>query len=152
DVNPGAYSATAPAAKQFRGVSCVRLAKDGMVYVCDRESNRIQVFQKDGKYVKEVVVSKATLGDGAVWDITFSKDAQQRYLYVADGHDKKILVLQRDTLAELTSFGAGGRQPGQFFGVGNIAVDSKGNVYTGETFEGKRVQKFEFKGVKNVAR
>jgi sugar lactone lactonase YvrE len=148
----GTYGPAAAPAKQLRGASCVRIARDGLVYVCDREGDRIQVFQKDGKFVKESVVSKATLGDGAVWDIAFSKDAQQRYLYVADGHDKKVLVLQRDPLDTLTSFGMGGRQPGQFFGVGNIAVDSKGNVYTGETFEGKRVQKFEYKGLKNVAR
>jgi len=152
DANPGAYDPNATPAKTFRGVTCVRLAKDGLVYVCDRENNRIQVFQKDGKFVKEAVVSKTTLGDGAVWDIAFSADGPQRFLYVADGHDKKVFVLLRDSLEVVTSFGAGGRQAGQFFGVGSIAVDSKGNVYTGETYEGKRVQKFAYKGLKNVAR
>ncbi len=152
DTNLGTFNPAAPPAQQFRGVMCVRIAKDGMVYVCDREGNRVQVFQKDGKFVKESVVSKTTLGDGAVWDIAFSKDAQQRFMYVADGHDKKVLVLQRDTLEVISSFGTGGRQPGQFFGVGNIAVDSKGNVYTGETYEGKRVQKWAYKGLKNVSK
>jgi sugar lactone lactonase YvrE len=152
DTNPGPYDPAAPPAKQFRGVNCVRIARDGLVYVCDRENNRIQVFQKDGKFVKEAVVSKTTLGDGAVWDIDFSSDAQQRFMYVADGHDKKILVLVRDTLEAVSSFGTGGRQPGQFFAVGSVAVDSRGNVYTGETYEGKRVQKWVYRGLRNVSR
>jgi DNA-binding beta-propeller fold protein YncE len=112
------------------------------VYVCDRRNNRIQVFQKDGKFVKEAVVSKATRGEGAVWDLAFSRDPQQRYVYVADGQDQKVFVLQRDTLATLSSIGSGGRWPGHFYGVGSVAVDSKGNVYTGENLEGKRLQKF----------
>jgi autonomous glycyl radical cofactor GrcA len=142
----GPYDLNAPAAKQFRTVSCAAISKDGLVYVCDRQSDRIQVFQKDGKFVKEAFVSKTTLGDGSVWDIAFSQDPQQRFVYVADGQDKKVLVLRRDTLEMVSSFGDGGRMPGQFYGVGSIAVDSKGNVYTGETYEGKRVQKFVFKG------
>jgi len=148
DSNPGAYDPNAPAAKQFHTVSCAAVSRDGQVYVCDRQNDRIQVFQKDGKFVKEGFVSKTTLGDGSVWDVAFSNDPQQRYLYVADGHDKKIYVLRRDTLETVTSFGDGGRLPGQFYGVGSVAVDSKGNVYTGETYEGKRVQKFVFKGMK----
>jgi DNA-binding beta-propeller fold protein YncE len=147
DVSLGAYDPSAPAAKQFRSVTCAAISKDGSVYVCDRQNDRIQVFQKDGKFVKEAFVSKTTLGDGSVWDIAFSQDPQQRFVYVADGHDKKIFVLRRDTLEVVSSFGDGGRMPGQFYGVGSIAVDSKGNVYTGETYEGKRVQKFIYKGM-----
>jgi len=124
----------------FKTIACVKIAKDGMVYVCDRQNNRIQVFQKDGKFVKEAFVSKTTTGDGAVWDVAFSPD--QRLLYVADGHDKKVWILDRSSLETIGSFGQGGRYPGEFYGVGSIAVDSKGNVYTGETYEGKRVQKF----------
>ena len=146
DASTGPYDPNAPPAKQFRSVTGLSISKDGMVYVCDRESNRIQVFQKDGKFVKEGFVSKTTLGDGAVWDIAFSHDPQQRFVYVADGHDKKIWIVRRDTLEVVSSFGDGGRMPGQFYGVGSIAVDSKGNVYTGETYEGKRVQKFVYKG------
>ncbi len=56
-------------------------------------------------------------------------------------------IVQRDTLTELAAFGRGGRQPGEFFGVHSIAVDSKGNIYTTETYEGKRVQRFNFKGI-----
>lgn len=147
DAAGGAYDPNAPPAKQFRTVSCAAVARDGSVYVCDRQNDRIQVFQKDGKFLKEAFVSKTTLGDGSVWDISFSSDAQQRFLYVADGHDKKVFVLRRDTLETVTSFGDGGRLAGQFYGVGSIAVDSKGNVYTGETYEGKRVQKFVYKGL-----
>lgn len=143
----GPYDPNAPPAKQFRALSCVAIAKDGLVYVCDRQNDRIQVFQKDGKFVKEAFVSKTTLGDGSVWDIAFSSDPRQRFLYVADGHDKKIFILRRDTLEVVSSFGDGGRMPGQFYGVGSIAVDSKGNVYTGETYEGKRVQKFVYRGL-----
>jgi hypothetical protein len=137
-----AYDPSGAPAKQFRTVSCVKIAKDGMVYVCDRQNDRIQVFQKDGKFVKEAFVSKTTTGDGAVWDVAFSSDPQQRSLYVADGHDKKVWIVQRDSLDVVGSFGEGGRLPGHFYGVGSVAVDSKGNVYTGETYEGKRVQKW----------
>jgi hypothetical protein len=146
DANPGAYDPNAAPSKQFRSVSCVKLSKDGMVYVCDRQNDRIQVFQKDGKFVKEGIVAKTTLGEGSVWDLAFSSDPQQRFVYVADGQNKKVWVLERNTLATVSSFGQGGRWPGTFYGLGSVAVDSKGNVYTGENFEGKRVQKFNDKG------
>jgi len=124
----------------FKTITCVKIAKDGMVYVCDRGNNRIQVFAKDGKFQKEGSVAKETKGDGSVWDVAFSPD--QRQLYVADGHNKKVWILDRTSLETIGSFGQGGRYPGEFYGVGSVAVDSKGNVYTGETYEGKRVQKF----------
>ncbi len=147
EAEPGKYDPSAPPAKQFREISCVKLAKDGLVYVCDRQSDRLQVFQKDGKFVREAFISKSTLGDGSAWDIAFSSDAKQQFLYIADGQDKKVWVLRRDTLDVVGSFGDGGRLPGHFYGVGSIAVDSKGNVYTGETYEGKRVQKFVYRGL-----
>jgi len=142
DGNLGPYDPAAPPAKQFRTVSCVKTAKDGTVYVCDRRNDRIQVFKKDGTFLKETSISSMTRGNGSVWDIALSSDPQQRFLYVADGQDEKIFILQRDTLAVLGSFGDGGRQPGQFYAVGSLAVDSKGNLYTGEMYEGKRLQKF----------
>jgi DNA-binding beta-propeller fold protein YncE len=141
------YDPDQPPNKQFNVVSCVRIASDGLVYVCDRRNDRIQVFKKDGTFVKEAVLSKSTLSEGSVWDIAFSGDPQQQYLYVADGSDQKVWVLRRDTLEVVSSVGAGGRWPGYFYGVGSIAVDSKGNLYTGETYEGKRLQKFLFKGL-----
>jgi DNA-binding beta-propeller fold protein YncE len=124
----------------FKTISCVKLSKDGMVYVCDRQNNRIQVFKKDGTFVKEAYVAKETKGDGSVWDVAFSPD--QKVLFVADGHNKTIWMLDRASLEQIGRFGDGGRYPGLFYGVGSVAVDSKGNVYTGETYDGKRVQKF----------
>jgi hypothetical protein len=153
DRNLGPYDPDAPPAQQFRNpVHCAELASDGLLYVCDRVNDRIQVFRKDGAFVKEQFIAKRSLGEGSVWDIAFSKDPQQTYLYLADGRNMKVHILRRDTLEELTAFGDGGRQPGQFFGVHSIAVDSKGNVYTTETYEGKRVQKFVYKGVGAVPR
>jgi len=148
DTDLGKYDPEAPPAQQFRTpVHCAELARDGLVYVCDRPNDRIQVFQKDGKFVKEAFIAKRTLGDGSVWDIAFSKDPQQKYLYLADGKNEKVYILDRETLQILTTFGDGGRQPGQFFGVHSIATDSKGNIYTTETYEGKRLQKFVYKGL-----
>ena len=143
----GTYDPDKPPSKQFNVVSCVEIAKDGLVYVCDRRNDRIQVFKKDGTFIKEAFVSRPTRGEGSVWDIAFSNDAGQRFVYVADGSDQKIWVLRRDTLDVVSSVGAGGRWPGHFYGVGSIGVDSKGNLYTGETYEGKRLQKFIFKGL-----
>jgi hypothetical protein len=97
--------------------------------------------------VKEGFIAKQTLASGSAWDIAFSRDPQQRYIYLADGSNFKVHILLRDTLEVLTSFGDGGRQPGQFFGVHSLATDSKGNLYTTETYEGKRLQKFVFKGL-----
>jgi len=144
---PAAYDPAAPAVRSFRDVTCVKIAADGMVYVCDRSSNRIQVFQKNGTFVKEMVVAKDTRAEGSVWDVAFSNDAQQRFLYVADGLNKTIWILQRDSLTPVSRFGNGGRYPGLFYAVGSVAVDSKGNVYTGEGSEGKRVQKWINRGL-----
>ena len=153
DTDPGPYKPDAPLDQQFRSpVHCAQLANDGMLYVCDRVNDRIQVFTADGKFVKEMIIAKRTLNAGSVWDIAFSKDAQQRYLYVTDGVNEKVHILMRDSLQEITNFGDGGRQPGQFYGVHSIAVDSKGNIYTTETYEGKRVQKFVYKGLGSVTK
>ncbi len=142
---PAAYTPGTPSARQFRTPSCVALAKTGEVFVCDRESNRIQTFRKDGSFVREAVVSPATLGSGSVWDIAFSSDANERFVYVANGQEQTVHVLRRDTLAEAGTIGTGGRGPGYFFGVGSVAVNAQGNVITGESLQGKRVQKFVVK-------
>jgi hypothetical protein len=153
DTNLGRYNPNAPPAQQFRNpVHCAEPSKDGFVYVCDRPNDRIQVFTREGKFVKEAFVAKNTLGDGSVWDIAFSKDPQQKYFYLADGANEKIRVFDRQELKEITTFGDGGRQPGQFYAVHSIATDSKGNVYTTETYRGQRVQKFVFKGVGPVTK
>ena len=153
----GPYDPNAPSARSFRDVTCIEISRDGQVYVCDRTSDRIQVFDKGGKFLKEAVIAKETRGatvalaagagavisaHGSVWDLALSSDAQQRFLFVADGVNKKIRILRRDTLAEAGSIGSGGRYPGQFLAVNSVATDGQGNLYTGETHHGKRVQKF----------
>jgi DNA-binding beta-propeller fold protein YncE len=151
DTDLGPYNPAAPPAKQFRSpVHCADLSNDGFLYACDRANDRLQVFRKDGTFVKEKFIETMTLSDGSVWDVAFSRDPQQKYLYIADGVNEKVYVLLRDTLEILTSFGDGGRQPGQFYAVHSIATDSTGNIYTTETYEGKRVQKFVFKGIGTV--
>ncbi len=142
---PPAYTAGSAAAKQFRAVSCLALSRSGELFVCDRESNRIQVFKKDGTFVREAVVSPSTLGGGSVWDIAFSADAAQQTVYVANGQEQTVHVLRRDTLAQVGTIGSGGRWPGHFFGVGAVAVSAQGHIITGENLQGKRVQKFVVK-------
>ena len=100
--------------------------------------------------MKEKAIAAQTLGSGSVWGITFSRDPAQKYMYVADGQNMKVWVLDRASLEVVSSFGDGGRQPGQFYAVNSVATDSKGNLYTGETLEGKRVQKFNYKGIGTV--
>lgn len=143
-------AAAAAPAQQFRNpVHCANPTNDGLVYVCDRPNDRIQIFQKDGTFVEEVFVATETLADGSVWDIDFSADPEQRYLYVADGVNEHIRVFDRTTMEQLYTFGYGGRQPGMFLGVHSIAVDSSGNIYTTETYTGKRLQRFIFMGVES---
>jgi DNA-binding beta-propeller fold protein YncE len=146
------YNPKATPSKQFNTVHCAIVSNDGFVYVCDRVNDRIQVFRKDGTFVKEAFIDPETYRSGSVWDMTFSRDPQQTYIYAANGVDEKINVLLRSTLEVLTSFGDGGRQPGQFFGVHNLATDSKGNLYATETYTGARVQRFVYKGVGPVAK
>jgi len=152
DADLGKYDPKAPPAPQFRNpVHCVERSHDGFVYVCDRANDRVQVFRPDGSFVREAFYAKETLGSGSAWDLAFSRDPQQRYLFLADGTNEKVRVILRETMEELTNFGDGGRQPGQFYGVHSIAADSAGNLYTTETYEGKRVQRFVHKGVGSVA-
>jgi DNA-binding beta-propeller fold protein YncE len=153
DVALGPYDPKAPPAQQFRNpVHCADLSNDRLLYVCDRANDRIQVFKTDGTFVKEAFINKETLGSGSVWDITFSRDPQQTYLYVADGENRRVHILDRNSLELLTSFGEGGRQPGMFYGVHSIATDSKGNIYTTETYRGQRLQKFVFKGLAPITK
>jgi hypothetical protein len=153
DADLGTYDPDAPPAQQFRTpVHCSDLSVDGLVYVCDRPNNRLQVFTREGEFVKEVFVAKRTLGDGSTWDVAFSRDPEQKYMYVADGKNERIYVMDRQSLEILTTFGDGGRQPGQFFAVHSIVTDSAGNIFTTETYEGRRLQKFAYKGIDRVPR
>jgi DNA-binding beta-propeller fold protein YncE len=134
--------------RQFRTpVHCAEVSNDGFVYVCDRPNDRLQVFTKEGKFVKEKQYFPETRSDGSVWDVAFSRDPQQRFLYMADGANEHVYIIDRQSLEVVSQFGTGGRQPGMFFGVHSIATDSQGNIYTTETYTGKRLQKFVYKGM-----
>jgi len=127
---------------EFQRISSITVSKDGLVYVGDRKGNRVQVFKKDGTFAKELEVAKGTTANGSVWDVGLSNDAKQSWLFVADGQNSTVRVFNRDTLAPAGTIGDGGRWPGRFYAVNNLAMDSKGNLFTGEGYEGKRVQKF----------
>ncbi len=135
------YDPAAPLPREFVGsVHCVRISHDGLVYVCDRGANRVQSFRKDGTFVNEVVIAKATVQTGSTWDLDFTPD--QRFLLVADGANQKVWIVQRDSMKVVGSFGRAGHSAGQFLWPNGIAVDSKGNVFVGEVTGGNRVQKF----------
>ncbi|WP_426434225.1 hypothetical protein [Bradyrhizobium genosp. P] len=137
------YNPAAPVQQQFGNpVHCIQIADDGLVYVCDRSQDRIQVFKKDGSFVKEFFYEKGTLGDGAVFDLALWPDPKQTYLLNADGANNEIRVIKRDDGSVVGTFGHTGRNAGQFALLHVMAVDQKGNVYTGEV-EGKRIQKFK---------
>ena len=152
DAPVGPYDPAAAPSRQFNTVHCANVSKDGLVYVCDRVNDRVQVFRKDGTFVKEAFFDTKTLRSGSVWDLTLSRDPQEAYLYIVDGVNEKVRIVLRSTLEVLTAFGDGGRQPGQFFGVHNITTDSKGNIYTTETYTGARVQRFVYKGMAPVSK
>ncbi len=135
-----------PPAPQFRIVHAVRISRDGLVYVCDRTNDRLQVFRKDGTFVQEVVIAKDTFGSGSVWDVGFSIDPEQRFIFVPDGTNQRVYVLERKSLQLLSTFGGAGRWAGQFYGAHNLAVNSTGDLFITETYEGKRVQKFKYVG------
>ena len=132
-------------AQQFGDVSAIALSHDKLVYVGDRANNRVQVFKADGTFVKQGVIAPKTLA-GTVFGIALSPDAEQKFVYIADGSNEKVWILDRASMTVLGSFGSGGHNAGQFTTLYAIATDSKGNVYTGETWEGKRVQRFLYRG------
>ena len=143
DADPGAYNPDASHDQQFRSpVHCVRIANDGLVYVCDRINDRIQVFTKQGKFVKEFFIRPVTQSPGTVGMITFSRDPGQEYLIVADPTNNVVWTLRRSDGEILGSFGHDGRNAGQFHAVHSMTSDSAGNIYTGEVESGKRIQKF----------
>jgi DNA-binding beta-propeller fold protein YncE len=151
DAPQGPYDPAAAPSQQFRTVTCAELSNDGLVYVCDQGNDRIQVFETDGTFVSEVVLKGSTLGSGTVRDVAFSSDPDQRWLYVTDGMNERVHILFRPTLTVKTSFGIGGRYPGNFRQLGGVAVDAAGNVFTAEDGQGRRVQKFRNIGIGPVA-
>src|SRR6266550_2718683 len=144
---PSQYDPNGPPSPQFRIVHAVRISNDGLVYVCDRTNDRLQVFRKDGRFVREAVIARDTLGSGSVWDVGFSTDPQQAFLFINDGTNQLIYVLDRQTLGVVSTFGGAGHWAGQFYGAHNLAVNSKGDLFITETYEGKRVQKFTYTGL-----
>lgn len=140
-----AFDRKAAPRQQFDTPHCIVVSNDGFVYVCDRGNQRIQVFRKDGTFVKDSLIT-AKLNDGQIggtpWDIAFSGDPQQRLLFLADGGNHKVHVLLRDSLEVLSTFGRRGRWAGQFESPHNLAFDSRGNLFVAETLDGRRVQKF----------
>jgi DNA-binding beta-propeller fold protein YncE len=144
---PSQYDPNGPPAPQFRIVHAVRISKDGLVYVCDRTNDRLQVFRKDGTFVQEAFIAKETFGSGSVWDVGFSIDPDQTFLFINDGTNQRIYVLERKSLRIVDTFGGAGHWAGQFYGAHNLAVNSKGDLFITETYEGKRVQKFTYLGL-----
>jgi hypothetical protein len=143
DAPVGPYDPGAAPARSFRSpMHAVRISYNGLVYAADRVNNRIQVFRKDGVFVREAFLATRTLAMGSVWDLEFSPDEAQTYVYVPDGTNMKVWILDRERLGVVGSFGRGGRNAGHFEWVHNLAADSRGNVYTSEVNTGKRVQRF----------
>jgi hypothetical protein len=139
----GRYDPGAPPSKQFRGpVVGIKLSTDKLLYVCDRGNDRIQVFTEDGKFVKELFVSPKTPGEGSTMALAFSRDPHQKYLYVGDGSNNVVWILNRDDGTVVGKFGHRGHNAGQFDYLDSLALDSHGNLYTGEVKYNDRLQKF----------
>ena len=141
DEKVAGYKPGGEPSKQFGNPHCLRFSKDNLLYVCDRPNNRIQVFQKNGTFVREFLIEADTL-TGPLADLVMSRDSQQQFLLVADGSNSEIYVLGRADGRKLASFGRPGRMAGEFRSLHNIAIDSRGNIYTAEAGFGRRVQKF----------
>ena len=142
-IKPPAYDPNAPLSPNFNAiVHCVKIASDGLVYVCDRVNDRVQVFRKDGSFVREWVHLKETRGGGSTWDIGFCPDREQSVILLADGENNEVRITRRADGEILGSFGRSGRNAGMFHWVHNIAIDSNGNAYTSEVDNAKRVQRF----------
>jgi DNA-binding beta-propeller fold protein YncE len=137
------YDPDGPPAQQFRGpVHGITISRDGEVFVTDRRENRIQVFTREGEYLREGIIASGTLSMGSTWDVALSRDPEQRWLYVPDGTNYTFWVLDRHSLEVVNRFGRHGKNAGQFQWVHNVAVDSRGNLYTTEVDTGKRIQRF----------
>jgi DNA-binding beta-propeller fold protein YncE len=143
DEKQAKYDPAKPPSQQFGNpVHCVRIDKDGLVYVCDRTNDRLQIFRKNGTFVAEHIFEKGTLGTGSVYDLVFSPDKDQKFIYMIDGMNGEVRIVDHASKAVLGRFGRPGRQAGQFTALHNVAVDHQGNIYTAEVNTGQRVQKF----------
>lgn len=143
DEKLAAYDPNKPPMRSFQNpVHCVRLSNDGLVYVCDRQNDRIQVFERSGKFVREFRIEPETLQNGSVWDLVFTEDKAQKYMIIANGASSHLIVAERETGKVVSTFGRPGRMAGELRWAHSLAVDSKGNVYVAEVGFGRRAQKF----------
>jgi len=145
-----------PGPPQFNTVHGVKVSNDGLVYVAERGGKRVQVFTIDGKFVAQTFVDRwceaPHCGNGqTVASTAFSSDPQQRFLYVASRSPERIWIFDRKTLQPIDSFGRPGVAPGEFYVLHHMTADSKGNLYASEVEDGRRIQKFVFKGIFPVA-
>jgi hypothetical protein len=147
DKAPNGRLLTGAGSQQFNTPHGITISKDGLVYVADRANNRVQSFRPDGTFVKEGYNKRESRGTGSAFGVALSGDPQQRFLYVADGSNERIAILDRNTLELIASIGGPGRKAGEFFHLHSLATDPKGNIITGES-QGYRVQKFVYKGTK----
>jgi DNA-binding beta-propeller fold protein YncE len=145
-----ARAATGPGPQQFNTPHGITVSNDGTVYVSDRANNRVQSFRLDGTFVKEGFVKRGSQGTGTAFGVALSADPQQRFLYVADGSNERIAILDRASLEEIGQIGGPGRKAGEFFHIHSLGVDPQGNLVAGES-QGYRVQKFVFKGLSTAA-
>ena len=137
-----AYTPNGPMPPDFAGHLTLNVSNDGLVYAADRNANRIHVTTKDGEFLKEFVVAPGTGVGGSTGGVAFSADAEQQYLIISSLTNNRIWFLDRDDGSIVTEMGHMGENGGQFFGLHMIALDSQGNIYTGEVFAGERVQRF----------
>ena len=136
------YTPNGPSPRDFVGHLTINVSRDGLVYAADRNANRIHVTRKDGTFIAEWVLAPSTGVGGSTGGIAFSPDREQRLLYISDLTNNRIWFLNRADGRVVGELGRMGENGGQFFGLHMIAVDSQGNVYTGEVFQGERVQRF----------
>lgn len=143
DASVPPYAPSAPPAQQFRTPAhCVQVSHDRLVYVCDRVSNRYQVFTTEGQFVEEAFFERETRLNGSVSDLALSHDPDQAFFFMVDSVNNELRVVDRQTHEVVGRVGRPGRWAGQFHVVHNVASDSQGNVYTSEVNTGQRVQKF----------
>jgi DNA-binding beta-propeller fold protein YncE len=137
-----AYTPNGPMPRDFAGHLTLNVSNDGLVYAADRNANRIHVTTKEGKFLKEFIVAPGTGVGGSTGGVAFSPDPEQRYLFISSLTNNRIWFLNREDGSIAGEMGSMGENGGQFFGLHMIAVDSAGNIYTGEVFAGERVQRF----------
>jgi len=137
-----AYKPNGPMAKEFVGHLTFNFSNDGLVYLADRGGNRIHVTDKQGNFKKEIKMAEWTGVGGSTGGVMFSPDKPQKFLYISDLTNNHVWFLNRDDGKIVGQIGSMGHNAGEFFGVHMEAVDSKGNLYTGEVFYGERVQRF----------